>query len=131
MKFLSMLLALVFALIVSSCGGSDSADKLMKDQFEYLEEMASVLDDVSEGGSATDAAKKIKALGKKGDEFVERKKKLFDGADPEEILKLTKKYEAKSVAAARELMKSIQKLEKSGRATAELQNAIMNMKSGQ
>ena len=103
----------------------------MEDQLDYIEEMASVLDDVSEGGNASDAAEKIKALGKEGDEFMERKKELFADADPEALDKLTKKYAKRSQESARMLMLSIQKLEKSGRATPELKDAILNMKSGQ
>ena len=122
----SLIVALLF---FTSCGG-DSGDKLMKDQLDYMEEVAGVLDEVSDGGNASEAAEKIKELGKKGDEFMERKTALFGEAGDADLQQLTEKYSERARESARKMMEAIQRLEKSGRVTAELQEAIINMKSG-
>ena len=115
-------------LFLTSCGG-DSTDRLMKDQIGYLDEMTKVIEEVVEGGSAADAAEKIRKFGKKGGKLMERKKKLFDGADPEELQEITQQYVENSMEAARRMMAAMTELQQSGRATPELIKAVGNMKS--
>lgn len=123
-----LILLLLAALFTVSC--SDNHDKLMKDQIDYLGEMTEVLNKVADGDlSSSEGAEKIKALGKKGDEFMERKKVLNEDLSPEEGEKLMKKYQDESMAAFKEYMAAVQKLAKSGRMTQELTEAIENMKN--
>lgn len=122
------LIILLSPFFLTSCG--DSNEKLAEDQLEYIDEMTEILNKVSDGSlSSAEAAKKIKAHGKKGDDLMERKEKLKKDLTPADEKALMKKYEDKSMKSFQNFMKAVTKLSESGRMTKELSDAIENMKS--
>ena len=95
-----------------------------------MEDLTEVLNDVADGkASSAEAAEKIKELGRKGEEFMQRKATLNEGVSGEELMELGKKYSDGMSEALRKQMEAISRLAGSGRMTAELSEAIENMKS--
>ncbi len=122
-----ILILLLSPFLFTSCG--DSNEKLIKDQIEYIDDMTEILNKVSDGSlSSSEAAEKIKAHGKKGDEIMKRKEKLLKEMTPELEAELKKKYEEKTKQSVEKFMEAVIKLGQSGRATKELSDAIENMK---
>ena len=129
MKRLLLFAPILSALFLfTSCG--DSHEKLADDQLSYIEDLTEIMEDVADGKlSSSEAAEEIKDWGKKGDKLIERKKALNDAATEEELKVLAKKYEKRSMDAMKDYMAALQKLQKSGRMTKEVQEAIMNVKN--
>ena len=101
----------------------------MDDQLDWMEEMTEIINEVADGDlSSSDAAAKIKKLGKEGDDFMKRKEALNKDRSSEDLAELQKKYGKRSGEATMNFIKAIQKLKQSGRATNELSEAMQNMK---
>jgi len=127
MKHALRTLVLIFAVLLVSCG--DSRDKLVKDQLAWTNEVSEVLNKVADGKlSSSEAAEKIRKLGKQGDEFMKRKEVLYKDIKPEEVRELTEKYKDELSESVKGLMNAMQNVVKSGRMTEELQEAMVNMK---
>ncbi|MGB1260907.1 MAG: hypothetical protein ACPG6P_12745, partial [Akkermansiaceae bacterium] len=76
-----------------------------------------------------DAAEQIKEWGEKGEKLQERMKALRKEDGAEEAFKdAGKKHEERSKKAMKDFFSAMQKLQKSGRMTKELQEAIRNVK---
>lgn len=119
---------LVCALVLSSCG--DSHDKLAKDQITWMEDMTEIFNGVADGDlSSSQAADKIRSLGKEGEEFMARQEKLNQGTSKEELEKIRQKHSKEFQVAFKNYMKAVQKLTQSGRMTKELSDVVQNMKS--
>lgn len=124
--FHRLLIALA-ALFLVSCG--DSHDKLMRDQLAWTNEVSEVLNQVADGSlSSADAAEKIRELGTKGEDFMERKEALYQDASKEKIQATAEKYRDEMTEAVQGMMKAMQNVVTSGRMTRELQDALANMK---
>lgn len=95
-----------------------------------MEELTEIIDDIAEGKlSSADGAKKIKKWGKKGAEIQERIKKLRQEESTESFTDAGKKHEDRSRQAMKDYFAAIQKLQKSGRMTKEIQDAMLNAKN--
>lgn len=129
MKHLIRLITVgLLSVVMSSCG--DSHDKLMNDQVSWMEEMTETLNGVADGTlSSSEAAERLEALGREGEEFVARKQKLNEGASPEEMIEVAKKHSEEVGKAFQDYMEAMTKLSASGRMTRELSEAIANMKT--
>ena len=118
-------LACLFAL--TSC--SDSPEKIADDQISYLKELTEILDGIAEGEiSSSDGAKKIQKWGKKGNKIQERIKALKEKYSDEELQDIDDKYKTEMRDAFKKLMATIVKLQKSGRMTQEIKDAMENVK---
>lgn len=128
MKKLRNLTAILAALFfLPSCG--DNHDKLMKDQIAWMEDMTAVFNSVADGSlSSSEAAERIKELGKDGEDFMNRKAVLNKDLSPEDTQKLMDKYSSELSTALKNYMTAMQNVVKSGRMTKELSEAVENMK---
>lgn len=128
MKQISLLfISLAVALCFSSC--SDSRDSLMQDQVGYINGMAEVLEEVADGSmSSADAADKFADYKKEGDDIMKRKEELMKDLSVEEGKALMEKYSKEITETFKRYMNAVQSLEKSGRATQELLDAVSNLK---
>lgn len=127
MTHLHRLLIPFAALLLASCG--DSHDKLMKDQLAWTNEVSEVLNQVADGSlSSADAAEKIRELGTKGEDFMERKEALYQDASKEKIQATAEKYREEMTGAVQGMMEAMKNVVTSGRMTRELQDALANMK---
>lgn len=127
MKHLAI--AVLFSLFFfTSC--SDTPEKLVEDQVSYMEELTEIIDDVAEGKlSSSEGAEKIKKWGKKGNKIQERIKELRKEENAtEEFTKAGEKHKERSKKAMKAYFAAIKKLQKSGRMTKELQEAMLNVK---
>jgi tryptophanyl-tRNA synthetase len=95
-----------------------------------MEDMTELINDIADGKmSSSEGAKEIKKWGEKGEEIQDRIKKLRDsGTTDEDFTKAGKKNEDRSRKAVKAYFEAITKLQKSGRMTKELQDAMMNVK---
>ncbi|MFK7909086.1 MAG: hypothetical protein AB8F34_00635 [Akkermansiaceae bacterium] len=127
MKYIT-LTSILSLILFASC--SDSPKKLADDQISYMEEMTELINDIADGKvSSAEGAEQIKEWGKKGDKIQERIKALREGGtSEEEFTKASKEFEKRSGKAVKAYFDAISKLQKSGRATKELQDAMMNVK---
>lgn len=117
---------MIYILSLSSC--SDSHDKIMDDQLSWMEDVTKILNQAADGEvSSSDAANKIRVLGKQGDEFMERKKVLNESVSQDQIDEITKKYSKRSIQAFQNYIQAIERLTNSGRMTNEISEAISNI----
>lgn len=126
-RILTRLSALVVLALLSLGLGacSDSPAKLYNDQISAMEEITGILEKVADGSlSSADAATKIAELDAKFDKLKARAEKL--GADKmKENPK--KELQEKMGKAVRDMMGAMVKVQRSGRGTKELTDAITNM----
>jgi len=127
MKHRTFLLILLCPFLFSSC--RDTPVKVQEDRVEYMEDFTKIINKVADGSmSSSDAAKKIKAHGKKGEELLKRTEASVKDLSPEQRKALEDKYVEKHMKAFKEYVQAVEKLKQSGRATQELADAIENMK---
>jgi len=118
--------AVIAAAVLVSC---DSQDKLMKDQLAWTNDVTEVLNSVADGSlDASDAAKKIRKLREKGEDFMRRKEVLNKDLTAEDARQIAEKYRKDMGKAIQDMMNAMAKVATSGHMTTELQDALLNMK---
>ncbi len=127
MKITKTFLALFLSsLLLASC--TDTHEAVMRDQIEWLDEATSVLNNVAEGTtSSSEAAAKMKALGRQCEDFYERKEALSADATPEELLATTQQYAEHVAESFQKYLQAVEKVKESGKMSEELTSALENM----
>jgi hypothetical protein len=94
---------LLAAALAAGCGASSSEDAVMKDSINLMNEMASIMESITDEKSAKEAEGKMKALEERG-KALEKKMKEFP---KEKLDALGKKYESEGKAAADRVGKAV------------------------
>lgn len=116
----------VLALSLTSCG--DSREKLLKDQISWIDEMATIFNDVADGKLASaDATEKIKELKVQHTKFLERKEKLNEDMSAAEGQAMIEEYSDQISKSMGNYMSAVENVVKSGKMTKELQDAVVKM----
>jgi len=102
MRFRIIMTAAVLGLVLSACGGN-SPEALVDEQFDLMDEMLEIVEDVTDEASAKEAAKKLEALGEKLADLQKRMEKMPDPTPAEQ-----KQLEARVAARQADYMKRSQ-----------------------
>lgn len=107
---LSTAVLALFALLAVACGGSiDSQEDAMEASMDVMEDMAAVLEGVTDKASADAAIPEIEALGERLSEISKQKAKLPEPT-AEEMEALQKEYMPKVGESMGKVMQQIMKL---------------------
>lgn len=102
----------------------------MRDQIAWLDEATHVLNNVAEGKTApSDAADRIKELGREAIEIGERKQALSSDATPQELQATTNEYAEQVGQSLQNYLQAVERVTKSGKMTGELTSALENIDS--
>ena len=126
-KLSQLSLLLLSFIALTSC--SDSLEKLTEDQIEYMEEITEIINKTADGDlSSSEAAEEIRDWGEKGSELKDRAIALREEMSEEELeieaKKLAEDYGERQMKAFTNYMQAVKRLEKSGRMTQEITDAI-------
>ena len=100
--FLTRTVAILAALILVGCSGSDSHEKVVDDVMKQMDRMASAMSSITDKASAEKAVTELKAVAEEMKKLGERAKKL---GEPSAEVKT--KLEAKMIAKQTEMQKTM------------------------